>query len=55
MGKHKGIAALGAGMMTAGLLTACGSSNGITINVYYAPEDNFQTVVDNCSSSQHVP
>ncbi|GLY68308.1 ABC transporter substrate-binding protein [Amycolatopsis taiwanensis] len=50
MGKQKAIAALGAGMMAAGLLTACGSSSGITINVYYSPEDNFQTVVDNCNA-----
>lgn len=33
----------------AGLLTACGTDDGNTIDVYYAPEDNFQTVVDNCN------
>lgn len=50
MGKRKGMAALGAGMIAAGLLTACGASSGITINVYYAPEDHFQQVVDNCNA-----
>lgn len=50
MGKHKTLAALGAGLLAAGLLTACGSGNGTTINIYYAPEDTFQTVVDNCNA-----
>ncbi|WP_158885352.1 ABC transporter substrate-binding protein [Amycolatopsis anabasis] len=55
MGKASGrprrriAAALGAGMMAAGLLTACGSASGMKINIYYAPEDNFQSVVDNCN------
>jgi multiple sugar transport system substrate-binding protein len=44
------MATLGAGIFAAGALTACGSSNGITINIYYAPEDSFQTVVDNCNA-----
>ncbi|MEC3979279.1 ABC transporter substrate-binding protein [Amycolatopsis sp. H20-H5] len=44
-------ALLGAGALAAGLLTACGSDNGLKINIYYAPEDNFQTVVDNCNSA----
>ncbi|MFC4004276.1 ABC transporter substrate-binding protein [Prauserella oleivorans] len=39
----------GAFIIGAGLLTACGSEGGRQINVYYAPEDNFQTVVDNCN------
>lgn len=51
MGKHTNVAALGAGLIAAGLLTACGSSDGITINVYYAPEDHFQTVVDHCNAA----
>jgi trehalose/maltose transport system substrate-binding protein len=50
MGKRKTVAALGVGVIAAGLLVACGSNSGITINVYYAPEDNFQKVVDNCSA-----
>ncbi|APU13003.1 MULTISPECIES: ABC transporter substrate-binding protein [Actinoalloteichus] len=28
---------------------AAGADDGITINLYYAPEQNFQTVVDNCN------
>jgi len=31
-------------------LVACGSDSGITINVYYGPEENFQSVVDNCNT-----
>ncbi|OLT48268.1 ABC transporter substrate-binding protein [Saccharomonospora sp. CUA-673] len=33
----------------ASVLTACGTGDSTAINVYYAPEDNFQTVVDNCN------
>src|SRR5438067_3792563 len=51
MGTGKAVAALGAGLLATGLLTACGSSNGITINIYYAPEDTFQKVVDNCNAA----
>jgi multiple sugar transport system substrate-binding protein len=36
--------------MAAGLLTACASDNGLKVNIYYAPEDNFQSVVDNCNA-----
>src|ERR1700712_59186 len=43
-------ALLGAVVMTAGLVTACGSADGLKINIYYAPEDNFQSVVDNCNA-----
>jgi multiple sugar transport system substrate-binding protein len=44
-------ALLGAGVVAASLLTACGSNSGpMKINVYYAPEDHFQTVVDNCNA-----
>lgn len=50
MGKHKAAAVLGAGALAAGLLTGCGSSGGTTINIYYAPEDSFQKVVDNCNA-----
>ncbi|WP_199433936.1 ABC transporter substrate-binding protein [Qaidamihabitans albus] len=42
-------AVLGATVVGAGLLTACGSEGGMKVNVYYAPEDNFQSVVDNCN------
>jgi multiple sugar transport system substrate-binding protein len=48
-GRSRLVAALGAGVMAAGTLTACSSSNGITINIYYSPEDTFQSVVDNCN------
>lgn len=42
-------AAVGAAMLAAPL-AACGSSDsGITINVFYAPEENFQEIVDNCT------
>jgi multiple sugar transport system substrate-binding protein len=47
-------ALLGAGVVAASLLTACGSDSGPTkINVYYAPEDHFQSVVDNCNAQAH--
>ncbi|MER7117268.1 ABC transporter substrate-binding protein [Saccharomonospora azurea] len=42
-------ALLGATAVTGSMLTACGSSDGMQINVYYAPEDNFQAVVDDCN------
>ncbi|GHF77677.1 multiple sugar transport system substrate-binding protein [Amycolatopsis bartoniae] len=51
MGKgRRGVAALGAGVLAAGALAACSSDRGITINLYYAPEDTFQSVVDNCNA-----
>ncbi|WP_116045278.1 ABC transporter substrate-binding protein [Amycolatopsis palatopharyngis] len=43
-------AALGAVVMSAGMLTACGTDDGLKINLYYAPEENLQTVVDNCNA-----
>ncbi|MFI6027703.1 ABC transporter substrate-binding protein [Amycolatopsis magusensis] len=46
----RALSVLGAGLMAAGLLTACGSSDGLKINIYYAPEDNFQKVVDQCNT-----
>lgn len=42
---------LGAAALTAGLLAGCGSDAGLKINVYYAPEDNFQSVVDDCTKA----
>ncbi|KAA9155169.1 ABC transporter substrate-binding protein [Amycolatopsis acidicola] len=48
--RRRGVAVLGAGVFAAGLLTACSSQSGTTINLYYAPEDTFQTVVDNCNA-----
>ena len=43
-------AVVGASVLTAGLVTACGSDEGTTLNLYYAPEDTFQKVVDNCNA-----
>jgi multiple sugar transport system substrate-binding protein len=48
--RHRLASVLGAGVIGAGALTACSSSNGITINIYYAPEDTFQSVVDSCNA-----
>ncbi|TVT47919.1 ABC transporter substrate-binding protein [Amycolatopsis rhizosphaerae] len=48
--KRRAAAAFGAGMLAAGALTACTSGNGTTVNIYYAPEDSFQSVVDNCNA-----
>ncbi|HET6707690.1 ABC transporter substrate-binding protein [Amycolatopsis sp.] len=42
---------LGAGALVAGMLAGCGSGGGLKINVYYAPEDSFQKVVDNCNKA----
>jgi len=42
-------ALLGAGALAAGLLAGCASSDGLKINVYMSPEDNFQKVVDACN------
>jgi trehalose/maltose transport system substrate-binding protein len=36
-------------LVAAPAFAACGSSNGTEINVYYAPEQNFQSVVDRCN------
>lgn len=50
MGRRRSTAALVAGVLASAALVACGSDQGITINLYYAPEDTFQTVVDNCNA-----
>src|SRR3954464_13697221 len=42
---------LGAGALVTGMLAGCGSGGGLKINVYYAPEDSFQKVVDNCNKA----
>jgi multiple sugar transport system substrate-binding protein len=44
-------ALLGAGAMLTGLVAGCGSGGGLKINVYYAPEDSFQKVVDTCTKA----
>ncbi|SFQ18814.1 multiple sugar transport system substrate-binding protein [Amycolatopsis arida] len=43
-------AMLGATAVAAGTLTACGSDEGLKINLYYAPEDGFEQVVDRCNA-----
>lgn len=44
------VAAVGAALVAAPMLAACGSEGGKTVNVYYAPEENFQQVVDKCNA-----
>ncbi|MBB4912010.1 ABC transporter substrate-binding protein [Actinophytocola algeriensis] len=43
------LAVSGAALMTASTVAACGSDDGMQINVYYAPEENFQSVIDRCN------
>jgi len=43
------VAALGAGLAVIPTLVACGTESGTTINVYYAPEENFDKVVAACN------
>lgn len=43
------LAAGGAVLAVAPMVAACGSDGGITINVYYAPEEHFQSVIDRCN------
>ncbi|MFD0486252.1 ABC transporter substrate-binding protein [Saccharopolyspora erythraea] len=44
-------AALGASLACASALTACApASSANTVNLYYAPEENLQTVVDRCNA-----
>ncbi|WP_424233227.1 ABC transporter substrate-binding protein [Actinophytocola sp.] len=43
------LAVSGAALMTASTVAACGSEDGTQINVYYAPEENFQKVIDRCN------
>ena len=43
------LAVSGAALMTASTVAACGSDGGTQINVYYAPEENFQKVIDQCN------
>lgn len=49
--RHRFTVALAAAVVAAPVLTACGSSSagGVTINVFYAPEQHFQDVVDKCN------
>lgn len=43
------LAVSGVALAIAPMVAACGSDGGKTINVYYAPEQNFQTVIDRCN------
>ncbi|MFC4853262.1 ABC transporter substrate-binding protein [Actinophytocola glycyrrhizae] len=45
------LAVSGAALMTASTIAACGSDDGMQINVYYAPEQNFQSVIDRCNEA----
>ncbi|TCP56208.1 multiple sugar transport system substrate-binding protein [Tamaricihabitans halophyticus] len=47
--RSRPLVTLGVALVATSVLAACGSETGKTINVYYAPEENFQTVVDNCN------
>ncbi|RZS44261.1 multiple sugar transport system substrate-binding protein [Herbihabitans rhizosphaerae] len=49
-GQRRLIAIAGAVLVAAGALTACGSDSGTTINLYLAPEESFQKVVDKCNA-----
>lgn len=43
------LAVSGVALAIAPMLAACGSDGGTQINVYYAPEENFQKVIDRCN------
>ena len=43
------LAATGAALVVVPTIAACGSEDGTQINVYYAPEENFQQVIDRCN------
>ncbi|WP_439663352.1 ABC transporter substrate-binding protein [Lentzea sp. HUAS TT2] len=49
--RYRLAAGVGAAVLAAGTLTACGSGDqGITVNVYKYPQENFQAIVDNCNA-----
>ncbi|MFL6119965.1 ABC transporter substrate-binding protein [Actinophytocola sp.] len=43
------LAVSGVALAVAPLVAACGSDGGTEINVYYAPEEHFQSVIDRCN------
>src|SRR5262245_29024946 len=49
-GKRRLGALLAAAAVAGPMVAACGSSGGKQINVYYAPEQNFQKVIDRCNA-----
>lgn len=48
-GRWRFAAATCAALVAAPTIAACGSESGMQINVYYAPEQNFQSVIDTCN------
>ena len=49
--RYRLAAGVGAAVLAAGTLTACGSGDGgITVNVYKYPQENFQAIVDSCNA-----
>ena len=49
--RYRLTAGLGAAVLAASTITACGSGGGgITVNVYKYPQESFQTIVDNCNA-----
>lgn len=47
--RWRALAATSAALVAAPTIAACGSDGGLEINVYYAPEQNFQSVIDKCN------
>ncbi len=47
--RWRAVAATCAALVAAPTIAACGSEGGMQINVYYAPEQNFQSVIDTCN------
>jgi multiple sugar transport system substrate-binding protein len=49
--RYRLAAGVGAAVIAAGTLSACGSGDqGITVNVYKYNQENFQAIVDNCNA-----
>ncbi|HEX2132903.1 MAG TPA: ABC transporter substrate-binding protein [Actinophytocola sp.] len=49
MVRWRAAAATCAALVATPTVAACGSDGGMQINVYYAPEQNFQSVIDKCN------
>lgn len=49
MVRWRSVAATCAALVAVPTVAACGSEGGKQINVYYAPEQNFQSVIDKCN------
>jgi multiple sugar transport system substrate-binding protein len=49
--RYRLAAGVGVALLAASTVTACGSSDdGVTVNVYKYPQENFQAIVDNCNA-----